>query len=122
MGHFKFIFLVMQIISLTGPSSGFPAGKKIQQENNNNNVVSDLLTSLFRQTIYNRIENLLLDPGKKSTEKQKIIESAVNNYHRQKMILPVSSASATSSLEATEALESSSTTRFVDISELTGKL
>ena len=51
-------------------------------------VVSDLLTSLFRQTIYNRIENLLLDPGKKSTEKQKIIDSAVDNYHQQKMILP----------------------------------
>lgn len=51
-------------------------------------VVTELLTTLFRQTIYHRIENLLLDPGRKSTEKQKLIESAVDNYHRQKMILP----------------------------------
>ena len=51
-------------------------------------VVSDLLSSLFRQTIYHRIENLLLDPGKKSTEKQKIIDSAVENYHQQKINLP----------------------------------
>ena len=51
-------------------------------------VVSDLLSSLFRQTIYHRIENLLLDPGKKSTEKQKIIDTAVENYHQQKINLP----------------------------------
>ena len=48
-----------------------------------NNVVGDLLASLFRQTIYNRMENLLLDPGKMSDEKGKIVESAVQNYHRQ---------------------------------------
>ena len=47
------------------------------------NVVGDLLASLFRQTIYNRMENLLLDPGKMSDEKGKIVESAVQNYHRQ---------------------------------------
>ena len=51
-------------------------------------VVTDLLSALFKQTIYNRIENLLLDPGRKSTEKQKIIDSAVDNYHKQKMVLP----------------------------------
>ena len=51
-------------------------------------VVTDLLTDLFRQTIYTRIENLLLDPGRKSQEKQKIIDSAVDNYHKQKMIMP----------------------------------
>ena len=48
-----------------------------------------LLSSLFRQTIYQRIENLLLDPGRKSSEKQKIIDSAVDNYHKQKMVLPI---------------------------------
>ena len=51
-------------------------------------VVTDLLSDLFRQTIYTRIENLLLDPGRKSQEKQKIIDSAVDNYHKQKMIMP----------------------------------
>ena len=51
-------------------------------------VVTELLSSLFRQTIYQRIENLLLDPGKKSTAKQQIIESAVDNYHKQKMVMP----------------------------------
>ena len=29
-----------------------------------------------------------LDPGRKSQEKQKIIDSAVDNYHKQKMIMP----------------------------------
>ena len=58
-----------------------------------------------RQTIYHRIENLLLDPGKKSTEKQQIIDSAVDNYHRQKMILP----------------ETDDGTTHYDITDLTGK-
>ena len=31
----------------------------------------------------NRMENLLLDPGKKSTEKQRILDSAVWYYERQ---------------------------------------
>ena len=60
---------------------------------------------LLRQTIYHRIENLLLDPGKKSTEKQQIIDSAVDNYHRQKMILP----------------EADDGTTHYDITDLTGK-
>ena len=47
--------------------------------------VSELLNAIFRQTIYTRIESLLLDPGKKSDEKQKIVDAAVSNYHRQKM-------------------------------------
>ena len=47
--------------------------------------VSELLNAIFRQTIYTRIESLLLDPGKRSEEKQKIVDSAVDNYHRQKM-------------------------------------
>jgi hypothetical protein len=47
--------------------------------------VSELLNAIFRQTIYTRIESLLLDPGKRSDEKQKIVDSAVDNYHRQKM-------------------------------------
>ena len=47
--------------------------------------VSELLNAIFRQTIYTRIESLLLDPGRKSEEKQKIVDSAVSNYHRQKM-------------------------------------
>ena len=47
--------------------------------------VSELLNAIFRQTIYSRIESLLLDPGKKSDEKQKLVDSAVSNYHRQKM-------------------------------------
>ena len=51
--------------------------------------VGDLLASLFKQTIYNRIENLLLDPGRPSPEKQKIIDSAVHNYHNQKYLSPL---------------------------------
>lgn len=51
-------------------------------------TVGDLLASLFRQTIYNRIENLLLDPGRPSLEKQKIIDSAVQNYHNQQYSAP----------------------------------
>jgi hypothetical protein len=47
--------------------------------------VSELLNAIFRQTIYSRIESLLLDPGKRSDEKQKIVDDAVSNYHRQKM-------------------------------------
>ena len=58
-------------------------------------AVGDLLTSLFRETIYNRIENLLLDPGKKSSEKQKIIDSAVQNYHLQKYSAPSKSVEIT---------------------------
>ena len=51
-------------------------------------TVGDLLTSLFRQTIYNRIENLLLDPGRHSLEKQNIVDSAVQNYHDQQYSAP----------------------------------
>ena len=47
----------------------------------------------------------MLDPGKKSTEKQQIIDSAVDNYHRQKMILP----------------EADDGTTHYDITDLTGK-
>ena len=61
-------------------------------------VVSDLLSDLFRQTIYTRIENLLLDPGRKSEEKQKIIDSAVDNYHKQKMIMANEDQEAPSTL------------------------
>ena len=64
-------------------------------------VVTDLLSTLFRQTIYNRIENLLLDPGKKSSEKQRIIDSAVDNYHKQKMILPTDQNSPAPSADLT---------------------
>ena len=64
-----------------------------------------IFSLLLRQTIYHRIENLLLDPGKKSTEKQQIIDSAVDNYHRQKMILP----------------ETDDGTTHYDITDLTGK-
>ena len=77
-------------------------------------VVTDLLTTLFRQTIYHRIENLLLDPGRKSSEKQKIIDSAVDNYHRQKMILP-----NISTFEQSQ--EKSETEITTDLTNLTGK-
>ena len=53
--------------------------------------VSELLNAIFRQTIYTRIESLLLAPGRKSEEKQKIVDSAVSNYHRQKMFGSVDS-------------------------------
>lgn len=78
-------------------------------------VVTDLLTTLFRQTIYHRIENLLLDPGRKTSEKQKIIDSAVDNYHRQKMVMPSSSSSTSESSQNTE------TELTTDLTNLTGK-
>ncbi len=96
-----------------------------------NHVVTDLLADLFRQTIYNRIENLLLDPGRKSTEKRRIIQSAVENYHQQKMIVTKAPFDA----EHEEDIESEEDAKLVeltvtqqeegrpmfDISELTGK-
>ena len=59
-----------------------------QEELTTEDLTRDLLASLFRQTIYQRMENLLLDPGHSprrddSEEKGKIVESAVENYHRQ---------------------------------------
>ena len=69
-------------------SSNSPKGLVEALAIRSDTVVTDLLSALFKQTIYNRIENLLLDPGRKSTEKQKIIDSAVDNYHKQKMVLP----------------------------------
>ncbi len=48
-------------------------------------IVNSLLANLLRQTLYSRMENLLLDPGKKSVEKRRIVESAVENYENQAM-------------------------------------
>ena len=87
--------------------------KPIGQQSNSE-MVTDLLTTLFRQTIYHRIENLLLDPGRKSNEKQRIIESAVDNYHRQKMVMPISKSEE---LKSSETTESEITT---DLTNLTG--
>eukprot|EP00095_Tigriopus_kingsejongensis_P012707 maker-scaffold22_size673200-snap-gene-5.48 protein:Tk12707 transcript:maker-scaffold22_size673200-snap-gene-5.48-mRNA-1 annotation:"hypothetical protein" len=53
-------------------------------------VVNSLLSSLLKETLYRRMENLLLDPGRSarnSVEKQKIVESAVENYQHQDMSL-----------------------------------
>ena len=82
--HHRLIFLIICCSTLVSQCQAKPI------KSPNSEVVTELLTTLFRQTIYHRIENLLLDPGRKSTEKQELIESAVDNYHRQKMILPVS--------------------------------
>lgn len=65
-------------------------------------LVNSLLASLLQQTLYNRMENLLLDSGNASSgggssseasstqsistgngEKRRIVDSAVRNYHRQ---------------------------------------
>lgn len=49
-------------------------------------VVGSLLSSLLQETLYSRMENLLLDPGRKtSAEKRRIVETAVENYHQQAM-------------------------------------
>lgn len=55
---------------------------EVLEDDGRGNIVTDMLTALFRQTIYQRIENLLLDPGKKSQDKHQIIQSAVDNYHK----------------------------------------
>ena len=72
--------------------------------------VGDLLASLFKQTIYNRIENLLLDPGRPSPEKQKIIDSAVHNYHNQKYLAPLNSENEKAQLKPLSSSTSSETT------------
>lgn len=72
--------------------------------------VGDLLASLFKQTIYNRIENLLLDPGRPSPEKQKIIDSAVHNYHNQKYLAPLHPENEKTQLKPMSSPESSETT------------
>ena len=72
--------------------------------------VGDLLASLFKQTIYNRIENLLLDPGQPSPEKQKIIDSAVHNYHNQKYLAPLHSENEKVQLKPFSSPTSSETT------------
>ncbi|TRY80450.1 hypothetical protein TCAL_08823 [Tigriopus californicus] len=55
------------------------------------NVVNSLLNSLLEETLYKRMESLLLDPGRSarnSVDKQKIVESAVENYQHQEMNIP----------------------------------
>jgi hypothetical protein len=64
-------------LSDPAPQTPAPAGKT--------SPVSELLNALFHQTIYARIESLILDPGRKTEEKQRLVDSAVINYHRQKM-------------------------------------
>ena len=87
--HTRLIFLIFCCCStLVFNCQAQPLNPNNQHRDRSSEVVTELLTTLFRQTIYHRIENLLLDPGRKSNEKQKLIESAVDNYHRQKMILP----------------------------------
>ena len=48
-------------------------------------VVSQLLSTLLHQTLYSRMESLLLDPGRKSREDSRIVDSAVENYRQQVM-------------------------------------
>ena len=100
----KWIFIVLLINSVQAK----PIGQHSSE------VVTDLLTTLFRQTIYHRIENLLLDPGRQSNEKQQIIDSAVDNYHKQKMVMPPSMSEDSTS----ERTDSEITT---DLTNLTGK-
>ena len=70
--------------AITSPPSSTPTTDPTMIETTPS-AVSELLAAIFCQTIYTRIESLLLDPGKRSEEKQKIVDSAVSNYHRQKM-------------------------------------
>ena len=91
MDHHRLFIVLICCSSLACPSQARPTNSPP----GSSQVVTELLTTLFRQTIYHRIENLLLDPGRKSSEKQQLIESAVDNYHRQKMVLPVSDKQGT---------------------------
>ena len=77
----------VQISSASNAEGRSPASSSISSYQQSSSV-GDLLTSLFRQTIYNRIENLLLDPGRPSLVKRKIIDSAVRNYHNQQYSAP----------------------------------
>ena len=100
---YKYVLAIILVIN-SGISSAMPF-KPVQMFSSSNSeerspvatsltsiqpssTVGDLLTSLFRQTIYNRIENLLLDPGRPSLEKQSIVDSAVQNYHNQQYSAP----------------------------------
>lgn len=58
-------------------------GGRNQTQESFQSVVNSLLKSLLCQTLYKRMENLLLDPGKQSLDKHQIIESAVKNYQKQ---------------------------------------
>ena len=77
----------VQMSSTSNAEGRSPASSSISSYQQSSSV-GDLLTSLFRQTIYNRIENLLLDPGRPSLVKRKIIDSAVRNYHNQQYSAP----------------------------------
>ncbi len=51
-------------------------------------VVNSLLSSLLRQTLYNRMEQMLLDPrgpvpSRSELEQERILEAAVENYRHQ---------------------------------------
>ena len=77
----------VQISSTSNAEGRSPTSSSLSSYQQSSSV-GDLLTSLFRQTIYNRIENLLLDPGRPSLVKRKIIDSAVRNYHNQQYSAP----------------------------------
>ena len=77
----------VQISSMSRAEERSPVSEPLSSIHQSSSV-GDLLTSLFRQTIYNRIENLLLDPGRPSMVKRRIIDSAVRNYHNQQYSAP----------------------------------
>ena len=82
----------VQISSISHAEERSPVSEPFSSIHHSSSV-GDLLTSLFRQTIYNRIENLLLDPGRPSMVKRRIIDSAVRNYHNQQYSAPPKSKS-----------------------------
>ena len=77
----------VQISSTSNAEERSPVSSSLSSLQQSSSV-GDLLTSLFRQTIYNRIENLLLDPGRPTLVKRRIIDSAVRNYHNQQYSAP----------------------------------
>lgn len=66
-------------------SSSIKVASEKQEEPPFGGVGNGLLAKLLQQTLYSRMENLLLDPGRKSVEKRRIVESAVENYQNQDM-------------------------------------
>ena len=119
-GYIFPIFLIVHVgFSLAMPYHPVPTSEVSDADSSASNTqtsmqasrsVGDLLASLFKQTIYNRIENLLLDPGRPSPEKQKIIDSAVHNYHNQKYLAPLHSENEKAQLKTLSSPKSSETT------------
>lgn len=78
------LFSLLVDTCLAAPTKGVE-----EASSESSSAVSSLLSSVLSETLYNRMEHLLLDPGRRNGVKSKMVEVAVENYKRQ--ALPVDS-------------------------------